>query len=449
MDGPVRRDGISSILVCPRRARWHGIVSAYRHADTETRTRTQRSKLVPSATAADVAADGAGFAGFAAHLDMQPSDPDVLATPDVSSLVALPWNRDVAWVACDLSCGGRPLSQSSRSALRHAQRQLQEKSGLSMKTGVELEFHLLSAEDASRLADSKDSSAKPCYQVEPLMRQYDLISELLAYMEELGWMPYQADHEDSIGQFEINWTYDDALITADRHVFYKWMVREAAARRGMVATFMPKPFTHLSGNSAHMHLSLYDAAGAEVMAGDKALGLSQTALDFCGGLLAHAPAYAAVTNPTVNSYKRINAAATISGSSWAPNMVSWTGNNRSHMIRVPDAPRFEVRLADASANAYLLPAAVMAAGQDGLARKIDPGPPSLINMYTADADTQAAFTRLPLNLLDALREFRQNQALAAGLGSEVAEGYYNLRIRQWNDFTRSMSQWEIDNTLDA
>jgi len=347
-----------------------------------------RSKMVPASAAEDVAADGAGFAGFAAHLDLQPSDPDVLASPDVSSLVVLPWKRDVAWVACDLSMGGKPLLQSPRDALRHAQAALKDKCGLAIMTGVELEFHLLSAEDASRMADPNDTAAKPCYQVEPLMRQYDLISELLEYMEELGWKPYQADHEDSIGQFELNWTYDDALITADRHVFYKWMVREAAARQGKVATFMPKPFSHLTGNASHMHLSLYDASGASIMEGAGHLGLSETALHFCGGMLQHAQAFTAVTNPTVNSYKRINAAPTISGSSWAPNTVSWTGNNRSHMIRVPDAPRFEMRLPDAACNAYLMPAAVIAAGMDGVLSKADPGPPLMFNLYTADAEAR-------------------------------------------------------------
>ena len=198
-----------------------------------------RSKLVPASAAAEVADAGAGFAGFAAHLDLQPSDPDVLAFPDASSLVKLPWKREVGWVACDLQMGGKQLTQSPRNALKHVQASLKNDFGLSMKTGVELEFHLLSGDDTSRLADSKDVAAKPCYQVEPLMRQYSLISELMQYMEELGWEPYQADHEDSIGQFEINWTYDDALITADRHVFYKWMVKEAAAQRGLVIYAIP------------------------------------------------------------------------------------------------------------------------------------------------------------------------------------------------------------------
>ena len=233
--------------------------------------------------------------------------------------------------------------RSPRDALKRSQGALRSKCGLSIKTGVELEFHLLSAADTSRMADGADTAVKPCYQVEPLMKQYDLIKELMEYMEEMGWEPYQADHEDSIGQFELNWTYDDALITADRQAFFKWMVREAAERRGMVATFMPKPLAHLTGNGCHMHLSLYDdKTGACVMEGAGDLGLSKSALHFCGGILSHALGLAAVTNPNVNSYKRLNSAPTLSGSSWAPNVVSWTGNNRSHMIRVPDAPRFEV-----------------------------------------------------------------------------------------------------------
>ena len=198
-----------------------------------------------------------------------------------------------------------------------------------------------------------------------------------------------------------------------------------------------------------MHMSLYDAAGRDVMAGTGALGLSPSALHFCGGMLSHATGFAAITNPTVNSYKRINAAPTISGSSWAPDAVSWTGNNRSHMIRVPDAARFELRLADASTNAYLLPAAVMAAGADGLRNQTDPGPPSLINMYTADDETRGAFRKLPLSLLDALREFKADEVLADGIGREVAAAYYNLRMSQWTESSQAMSQWEVDNTRDA
>ena len=339
---------------------------------------TVRSKMVPASKASPMAEDGAGFAGFAANMDMEPSEPDILATPDQSKLVLLPWNREVAFVPCDLTVSGRegPLLQSPRYALKAALAELREKHGLILKTGVELEFHLLEAFPGGKLADPTDKAAKPCYAAEPLMRQAGFIQSLLTNMEDLGWDPYQADHEDSNGQFELNWKYSEALETADRHFLYKYMVRSMAEARGMQATFMPKPFVDLTGNSCHVHISLHrESDGANVFDRDAEgttassthpFGLSDVAMHFVAGILHHAPGLTAISNPTVNSFKRINAPPPSSGATWSPSTVSWTGNNRTHMVRVPDAPRFEFRLSDSAANPYLLPAAILAAGKDGI-----------------------------------------------------------------------------------
>ena len=214
------------------------------------------------------------------------------------------------------------------------------------------------------------------------MRRYDVISEICDSMLELGWSPYQNDHEDANGQFEMNWQYDDALKTADKHAFFKYMVKSIAEKHGLRATFMPKPFPTLTGNGCHMHISLWSKDGKNLFEDAKdPMGLSKLGYQFIAGLMNSAEALTAITNPTVNSYKRINAPRTLSGATWAPNTVTYTGNNRTHMIRIPDAGRFEFRLADGAANPYALQAAVLIAGLEGIEQKRDPGPRLDIDMY--------------------------------------------------------------------
>ena len=196
------------------------------------------------------------------------------------------------------------------------------------------------------------------------MRRYDVIAEICDAMIALGWSPYQNDHEDANGQFEMNWDYDTALATADKHVFFKYMVKSIAEKHGLRATFMPKPFSHLTGNGCHVHASLWSTKTGKNVFEDAQgeLGLSETAYHFIGGVLHSAEALCAITNPTVNSYKRINAPPTLSGATWSPNTATYAGNNRTHMIRIPDAGRFELRLADGAANPYLLQAALLVGG---------------------------------------------------------------------------------------
>ena len=177
------------------------------------------------------------------------------------------------------------------------------------------------------------------------MRRYDVISEICDAMLALGWKPYQNDHEDANGQFEMNWDYDDALSTADRHAFFKFMVKSIAEKHGLRATFMPKPFLNLTGNGCHVHVSLWRTGGKNVFADASGeLGLSQLGYHFIGGMMHSRRGAVRVTNPTVNSYKRINAPPTLSGATWSPNTITYGGNNRTHMIRIPDAGRFEFRL---------------------------------------------------------------------------------------------------------
>ena len=404
-----------------------------------------RAKLVPAAAIGGMARNGAGFAGFATWLDMTPADPDVLAIPDPSSLIQLPWKPEVGWLAADPWMGGKPVAQAPRLVLKR-QVEAAAAQGLAMKTGVECEFFLLDPAQMA-ISDAADRAEKPCYDQSALMRRYDVIAEICDAMLALGWGPYQNDHEDANGQFEMNWEYADALVTADRHAFFKYMVKAIAEKHALRATFMPKPFANLTGNGCHAHVSLWQD-GRNVFEDPEAeLGISATCRQFLGGVLDHAAGLCAITNPTVNSYKRINGATTLSGATWSPNAITWAGNNRTHMVRIPDAGRFELRLADGAANPYLLQAGLLAAGLDGLARGTDPGPRLDINMYTHGHTVEAR--RLPLNLLDALRAFDGSDTLRAALGGEFADAYLKLKREDWAAYARHLSSWELETTLDC
>jgi len=408
----------------------------------------QRAKLVPAQAIDMMQKDGAGFAGFATWLDLTAAHPDMLAVPDSDSVIQLPWKPDVAWVASDCLMEGQIVAQTPRATLK---RLIKEAAGdgMHVKTGVEAEFFLISV-DGSAISDAADTASKPCYDQQAVMRRYEVIAEICDHMLALGWSPYQNDHEDANGQFEMNWGFDDVLATADKHSFFKFMVKSIAEKHGLRATFMPKPFPGLTGNGCHAHISVWDKAGkTNVFADDSAeLGLSAKGRNFLGGIMKHASALAAVTNPTVNSYKRINAPRTVSGATWSPNTITWTGNNRTHMVRVPGPGRFELRLPDGAANPYLLQAVIIAAGLDGIRSKADPGKRYDIDMYQDGHKVKGA-PKLPLNLLDALREFDKDKALKASLGEEFSAAYLKLKHQEWNAYAQHFTQWERDNTLDV
>ena len=407
-----------------------------------------RSKLVPAAAIAGMQKNGAGFAGFAAYLDMTPADSDMFGLPDAERLIQLPWKPEVGWLPSDIYLGGKIVAHGPRTVLKQVLADAKEK-GYLVKTGVECEYFILTPE-GTEVADSADIQAKPCYDQQALMRRYDLISEICDHMETLGWGPYQNDHEDANGQFEMNWDYSEGLTTADRHSFFKYMTKTVAERHGFRATFMPKPIATLTGNGCHAHVSVWNKTGKINLMEDKKgeLGLSKLAYHFIGGLLEHAESLAAITNPLVNSYKRINAPRTTSGATWSPNTVTYSGNNRTHMIRIPDSDRIEVRLADGAANPYLLQAVLIGAGLWGVANKIDPGKRLDIDMYAEGHKVKNA-PKLPLNLLDALRAFQNNKIMRGILGAEFADSYLKLKMEEWNSYMQHFSEWERQNALDV
>jgi glutamine synthetase len=183
-----------------------------------------RAKLVPATAIAQMQRDGAAFAGFATHLDLTPANPDIFAIPDADSLTVLPWQPEIGWLAADLVLDGAPLAQAPRQVLKR-QLAAAETKGWRLKTGVEAEFFVIQP-DGSTIADIRDRQPKGCYHQSALIRQFKLIRAISDAMLALGWAPYQSDHEDGNGQFEMNWTYADALVTADRHAFFKFESNE-------------------------------------------------------------------------------------------------------------------------------------------------------------------------------------------------------------------------------
>ena len=409
---------------------------------------TQRAKLVPAEAVGSMQKSGAGFAGFAAWLDMTPAHPDMFVMPDASSVIQLPWKPEVAWVAGDPWMNGEPVAQAPRNVLKSMIKEA-GKQGLKMMAGVEPEFHLISA-DGSQISDERDIQEKPCYDQSAVMRRFDVISEICSTMTGLGWGPYQNDHEDANGQFEINWDFNDALTTADQLCFFKFMVKSIAEKHGLRATFMPKPFANLTGNGCHVHISGWDPKGKKNLFHDpnEEMGLSALCYQFLGGLMHHAEAMVAITNPSVNSYKRINAPVTLSGATWSPSSITFGGNNRTHMVRIPDEGRIELRLADGAANPYLLMSVILASGLHGIAEDMSPGKRLDIDMYAEGHKVRGA-KKLPLNLLDAIRNFSKDRYLKETLGEEFAGAYIKLKTDDWNKYCRHLTQWERDNTLDC
>jgi len=413
-----------------------------------------RSKLVPSQAISEMQKNGAGFAGFATWLDMTPADADMFAIPDTNSLIQLPWNKEVGWLASDLWMKGKPVKASPRVILKEQIKKL-DKNNLKMKSGVECEYFLISP-DGSSIADPRDIQSKPCYDQSALMRRYELIKEVCDSMIELGWNPYQNDHEDANGQFEMNWDYDDCLVTADRHIFFKFMVKNLAEKHGLRATFMPKPFEKLTGNGCHAHISLWNGKINKFLDMGDRYGLSKLAYNFLGGVMKNAESLSAFFNPTINSYRRINAPPTTSGATWSPSSISYSGNNRTHMIRIPDPGRFELRLMDGSANPYLLQAGIIAAGLFGMNNKSNPGEPLTCNMYT-DFKNYPNLAKLPNDLEDSLSKLDNNIHLKETFSEEVINSYIKLKNQEIDEFNKEevfdkkkdITDWEKNNTLDC
>jgi glutamine synthetase len=415
------------------------------------------AKLVPAAYLDDLLSEGAGFAGFAAgEIGQVPSDPDIAAIPDPATFTPLPWNKSVARFACDIHVDGEEWPYDPRTILRR-QLETARQQGFEFKMGLELEYFLVQKrdDDSIELADGMDTLEKPCYDLVGLTRNLEFLTTVSSYVNELGWGNYANDHEDANGQFEQNFTYADALTSCDRAIFFRYMVHVLAEQRGMIATFMPKPFTNLTGNGCHFHMSLWDGDTNLFLDENdpRGLGLSETAYRFIGGLKKHAKAYSAITAPTVNSYKRLKVGTTASGATWSPVWISYGYNNRTQMLRIPGPGRIEDRTIDGSCNPYLAATAVLAAGLDGIESKLDPGEANSDNLYAIPYDELRVrgLETLPANLLDATKELEVDDALRKAFGRGRDEDYldYFIRVKrdEWSRYHEQVTPWEIKEYL--
>src|SRR6266568_1654147 len=420
------------------------------------------AKLVPAAYLDDLVSEGAGFAGFAAgEIGQLPSDPDIAAIPDLSTFTPVPWEPTLARFACDVTVDGEEWPYDPRTILRHQIDKTRTK-GYEFMMGLELEYFLLSGDGNGsgngtiRIADPLDNLEKPCYDLKGLTRNYEFLRTVSNYVNGLGWGNYANDHEDANRQFEQNFTYTNALSSCDRAIFFRYMVHTLAQRQGLLATFMPKPFTELTGTGCHFHMSLWDGDTNLFLDEDdpRGLGLSELAYHFIGGLKAHAKAYIAVTGSTVNSYKRLKESAwTQSGATWSPVFISYGYNNRTQMLRIPGPGRIEDRTIDGSANPYLAAAAILAAGLDGIEHGLDAGEPNSENLYTIPYDElrRRGLETLPSNLLEATQELERDHVLRAALGKGRGEDYldYFINVKRdgWARYHEQVTPWEITEYL--
>lgn len=413
-----------------------------------------KAKAVPVEHYDMVLGDGAGFAGFAVWgLGMGPHGPDFMGVGDPATLSAVPWMPGFARIACDGYVKGKPYEYCSRVALKRQLAKLADR-GLTLYTGIEPEFMLLRKDEGGALApfDATDTLDKPCYDYKGLARASAILDDLSRHLRAVGIDVYQIDHEDANGQFEINFTYAEALKSADNFVYFRMAASEIAQKHGAIATFMPKPFSNRTGTGAHFHLSIGSAKKKNEFHDDadpRGLGLSKLGYQFLAGLIAHAPALTAICAPTVNSYKRLVVGRSLSGATWAPAYAAYGDNNRTACVRIPYG-RIELRLPDGAVNPYLATAALLAAGLDGIDRQLDPGEPLNVNLYElSPAEIAERGVRvLPQSLSASLDALEADAVVQAGLGAALAKEFVQLKRMEWVEYSRHVGEWETRRYLE-
>ena len=403
-----------------------------------------KAKIVPAAAWAETCSPdgGAGFAGFANHgFAREAEHPELIARPDPASLTVLPHRAEMAVAFSTVTDGGQVVGCDARAILAGVQRRAAA-AGLAPVVGMEPEFFLLNQTPGGRLVpfDELDALDKPCYDLKALLRSAPVVTAIVDAMQELDWGVTALDHEDGNGQFEVNFGFADALATADRFVLLRTIIADIAAAHGAIATFMPKPLPHTTGSGAHVHLSCWDADGANAFADaadPRGLGLSQDGYAFAGGVMAHARGLAALTMPTVNSYKRLWSGGGSSGATWSPAAIVLGANNRTAMLRVPGPGRFENRAVDGACNPYLALAGMIAAGLDGVERSLDSGAP-----IEGPAALGGEVATLPRTLAEALDALDGDPVLRDALGEEAVAEFLTVKREEWAQYMDAVSDWE-------
>ncbi len=414
-----------------------------------------KAKLVPGKHKDMIFGAGAGFAGFAiAGMGMGPHGQEFMAIGDPKDVRPVPWMPGTAVVTCDGHVLGKPHALDSRVIAKKALAEFREVTGLEFYSGLEPEFFLLRKDDSGSyvVATESESLDKPCYDFRHLSSISAFLVELRETLDAAGIDVYQIDHEDANGQFEMNFTYADALRTADNLTYFKMAAQAIAKKHGMLCSFMPKPFIERSGSGLHMHMSAGQKFGDNAFedASDKrGLGLSTMAYQFLGGLIAHARGLTAIAAPSVNSYKRLVSRGSRSGATWAPVNIAYGNNNRTAFVRGPGG-RLELRVPDAAANPHLLTAAIIHAGLDGIRRKLDPGEPCNENLYTLSRDEldKRGIRRLPASLSDAVDALESDDVLCKGLGPAFVHEFAQVKRAESDELLLSVSPAEFRRYVD-
>lgn len=417
-----------------------------------------KSKMVPIAHHSQMLKGSELFTGAALEgVPQSVHDDEVAAVPDPLSCMIMPWKPEVAWFASDLYYRDAPFDACSRNILK---RQLARAADLGFRfnLGIEAEFFVLREAEGAAFAplSGRPHLAKPAYDLARLLENFTWVDELVSAMNALGWDVYSFDHEDGIGQFEIDFMYSDALSMADRYTFLRLMANEIARKHGGFASFMPKVFADRAGSGAHLNMSLAElTTGRNLFFDEKdPLGckLGKLGYQFIAGVLRHLPAICAVIAPTVNSYKRLVKKGSASGFTWAPVLACYGNNNRTNALRIPLAGgRVELRAADSSCNPYLGAAFVLAAGLEGIEGGLDPGEPNVENMYQkTPADLEAlGIETLPSTLGEALEAFRKDPLSEKVFGEAMYGAWLSYKNDEWASYNHHVSGWEYERYLKA
>ncbi|SEI75959.1 L-glutamine synthetase [Deinococcus reticulitermitis] len=407
--------------------------------------RTQFAK----ALGGDVTFDGSAVEGFT-----RVEESDMLLSPDLSTFLIYPqFSREetgggrVARLICDVTLpGGEPFAGDPRRVLRTQLERAQER-GFEMYVGTEPEFFLFER-TAGGLGTTVTHDKAGYFDLAPIDRGERIRREIAGRLVEMGFEIEAAHHEVAPGQHEIDFRYAPALETADRIATFKFVVKRVALEHGLLASFLPKPMPGVSGSGMHCHLSLFRDGQNAFDDPDGEHGLSDTARQFIAGLLAHAEGMTAVTNPLVNSYKRL-----VPGFE-APVNIAWSTSNRSALVRIPakrgNSTRAELRLADPSCNPYLALAVMLAAGLDGIEQGLEPPPAIARNIFkmTVREKRHHRIKDLPSDLREAVDELEKDEVLRAALGEHVMDRYLTAKRAEWREYSSAVHAWELDRYLD-
>ena len=390
--------------------------------------------------------DGSSIEGF-----VRIEESDMYLRPDPDTFVIFPWRPQVGQVArliCDIyTPEGNPFEGDPRYVLKKVIKQAKDM-GYSVNIGPECEFFLFQVDDEGRPTTITHDEAG-YFDLDPIDLGADARRDMCLTLEEMGFHIEASHHEVAHGQHEIDFKYDEVLAAADNIMTFKMVVKSIAKRHGLYASFMPKPIFGISGSGMHTNQSLFKDGKNAFYSEDDKLQLSSACYSYIAGILDHVKGFTALTNPLVNSYKRL-----VSGYE-APVHIAWATKNRSPLVRIPasrqEGTRVELRNPDPSANPYLALACMIAAGLDGI--KKEKKPPVSVEQNIFDMSDNELMkhniTSLPESLYDAIREMEKDNLIKETLGVHIFEKYRKAKLQEWNEYCLSVSQWEIDKYLPA